>query len=76
MMKLVRFEICETEDVIAVKAVFPGYDAKDIQIHVEPQPPLISGRQQENSGGTKTKTLEPVQRSEQIFHCIDLSGVG
>lgn len=58
--------------MITVEAVLPGYDAKDIEIHVEPQRLFISGRQQENSGETKTKNLEPGQRSEQIFRCIHL----
>lgn len=68
----VHFEISETEDVISVRAALPSYDAKDIEIHVEPQRLFISGQQQKNSGEKKTKALDSVSRLEQIFQCIDL----
>lgn len=49
ILKPVHCEISDTDDVITAKAAVPGYDAKDIEIHVEPQRVFVSGEQQENS---------------------------
>ena len=72
ILKPVPFEISETEDVITVKAALPGYDAKDIEIHVGPQRLFVSGQQQGHSEEKKRKTLHSVQRLEEIFQSIDL----
>jgi HSP20 family protein len=53
--------LLETPDALKVNTVLPGYRAKDIQIHVEPQRLFISGQRD------KTE-----QQSEQIFRSIDL----
>src|SRR5262249_3395291 len=71
ILKPVPFEISETADTITVKAPLPGYDEKDIEIHIEPQRLFVSGQQQEKSGEKNRKTLHSVQRMEEIFHCID-----
>lgn len=68
----VHFEISETEDMITVRAALPGYNAKDIEIHVEPQRLFVSGQQLENSDEMEKKTLLSVRRFEQIFQCLDL----
>lgn len=72
ILKPVPFEISETEDVITVRAALPGYDSKDIEIHIEPQRVFVSGQQREHSEEKKRKTLHSVQRLEEIFHSIDL----
>ena len=73
ILKPVPFEISEIDDVITVKASLPGYDAKDIEIHVEPRRLFVSGQQQEKSEEKKRKSLHSVQQLEEIFNCVDLS---
>ena len=55
----------ETPDALKVTTVLPGYRAKDIEIHVEPQRLIISGQREKTSNGSE-------KQSEHVFRSIDL----
>lgn len=57
--------LLETPEALKVNTMLPGYRAKDIEIHVEPQCLFISGQRKKTSNGSE-------QHSEQVFRSIDL----
>ena len=63
-------EVVDSRDAIMVKSALPGFDAKDIEVHVEPQRLFISGQQSEELKGGKNIGTE--QRLKRMFRSLDL----
>jgi HSP20 family molecular chaperone IbpA len=57
---------------MTVRAAPPGYSAKDIEIHVEPQRAFTIGQPQEKSKKKNGKINDSEQRSNRICRSIDL----
>ena len=66
-------EVSETSKAITLKAVLPGYRAKDIEIHVEPKHLFITGHHQERSEENKGNTSSSALCSKQLFHSVELA---
>ena len=61
-----RTEVRESQVAITVKTILFGFDAENIEIHVEPQRIFISGQQVDRSEGNAEA------REKRIFRSIDL----
>lgn len=65
-------EIVESAETLTVKTALPGWNARDIEIHVEPQRLFISAQTQENSTEKKGDSISSEQRLERMFRSLDL----
>jgi HSP20 family molecular chaperone IbpA len=63
-----RTEVRESQVAITVKTILFGFDAENIEIHVEPQRIFISGQQVDKSEAS----AEVKARVKRIFRSIDL----
>jgi HSP20 family molecular chaperone IbpA len=66
----VPVEVVEAQDTITVKSALPGFDAADIEVHVEPRHLFISGQQLETSA--RGKNIGTEQRLKRMFRSLDL----
>jgi len=64
--------VIETETELTFRAKVPGFDAKDIEVRVEPHSLLIVGKRQEASEQTRGNTLYAERQSNLIFRVLDL----
>ncbi len=67
----IALEVSDSEQAITVKASLPGYSAKHIEIHVEPQRLFVSG-QLEESDDKKAEGIHSEKCLERIFRSLDL----
>lgn len=63
-------ELVESQDAITVKSALPGFDAKDIEVHIEPKRLFISCQQFEASAWGKDIGAE--QCLKRMFRSLDL----
>lgn len=68
----VHVNISETDDSLAVEAEVPGFDAKDLEVSVEPQRLTISGKKETKEESKKGKTIYKEQCSNEILRVVDL----
>jgi HSP20 family protein len=68
----VPLEVSQSEDAIKVTAELPGFDAKDIEIHVQPQRLFVNGERLEESGSRKADTAHSEQLLLRVFRNIEL----
>ena len=68
----VHVNISETADALEVDAEVPGFDAKDLQVSVEPERLTISGKKEISEESKKGKTIYKEQCSNEILRVIDL----
>ena len=62
-------EMVESAEAITVRSALPGFIARDIEIHAEPQRLFISGQRLEEKRG---KSTQSEQRWKRIFNRLDL----
>lgn len=68
----VHVNVTETDGALTVYAEVPGFDAKDLDIRVEPRRVAISGKRETSEEQTKGKTVYQEQCSNQILRVIEL----
>lgn len=68
----VHVNISETGDALQVDAEVPGFDAKDLQVSVEPGRLTISGKKETKEESKKGKTIYKEQCSNEILRVVDL----
>jgi len=68
----VHLEVAESDDSVHVEAEVPGFDAKDLEVSVEPRRLTISGKKQSTEESKKGKTIYKEQCSNQILRVVDL----
>jgi HSP20 family protein len=64
----IQVEILESQGTITVKTSLAGFDAENIEIHLEPQRIFISGQQVE----TSKASVNPEAHVKRIFRSMDL----
>jgi len=70
----VHVTLTEAEGVLAVEAEVPGFEAKDLEISLEPTRLTISGkRESHKEEKEKGKTIYSEQCSNEILRIVDLS---
>lgn len=68
----VTIEVREADGVVRVKAEVPGFDAKDLEISVEPTRLTISGKRQWTGQEKKENIVYSECRSNQLFRALHL----
>lgn len=67
-----HIEMRESEATLTVKAEVPGFEAKDLEINIEPGRLTIAGNRQWTEEEKQEKVLRSEQGSNQIFRCVGL----
>lgn len=68
----VRVNVTEKDGAIDIEAEVPGFEAKDLEITLEPQRLIISGKRETKEEATKGKTIYKEQSSNEILRAIPL----
>jgi HSP20 family protein len=68
----VHVRIAESDEALTVEAEVPGFEAKDLQINVEPRRLTISGKRETKEEQKKGKAVYQEQCSNEILRVIDL----
>jgi HSP20 family protein len=68
----VHVRIAESDEALTVKAEVPGFEAKDLQINVEPRRLTLSGKKETKEEQKKGKAVYQEQCSNEILRVIDL----
>jgi HSP20 family protein len=73
LLKQVPIEISESDDSYTIRAEVPGFDAKQLNVQVEPNSVYIHGKKEQKKEEKKGKevTYSEVSASE-LCRCIDL----
>jgi len=72
LLRPVHIQVNETEEGLEVKAEVPGFDEKELEINVEPQRLMISGKHETKTEEKKGKTVYSEICSNQILRAVDL----
>jgi HSP20 family protein len=68
----VHLNMVETDKALEVKAEVPGFNAKELEISVEPQRLTISGKRETKKEAKKGKTVYSESCASEIFRTVDL----
>jgi len=69
----VHMSMTESDDTLAVQAEVPGFQAKDLEVSLEPQRLTISGtKETSKEGKTKEKLIYQEHCSAELFRAVDL----
>jgi len=68
----VHVRMAESDDSLTVEAEVPGFEAKDLQINLEPRRLTISGKKETKEEQEKGKAVYQEQCSNEILRVIDL----
>jgi HSP20 family protein len=66
------YELQSRGDALTVEGEVPGFEAKDLQINVEPRRLTISGKKETKEDQKKGKVVYQEQCSNEILRVIDL----
>jgi HSP20 family protein len=68
-----HINIDESEGALSIEAEIPGFDAKDLQVSMEPRRLIISGKKETSKEDKKKgKTVYKEQCSSELLRVIDL----
>jgi HSP20 family protein len=62
----------ESESTLTVQAEVPGFEAKDLEVTLEPQRLIISGKRETKQETSKGQTVYHEQCSNEIFRAVPL----
>ncbi|HTX14861.1 MAG TPA: Hsp20 family protein [Candidatus Baltobacteraceae bacterium] len=68
----VHIQVNETESAIEVKAEVPGFNEKELEVSVEPQRLVLSGKRETKKEENKGKTVYSETCLDQILRVVDL----
>jgi HSP20 family protein len=68
----IHLEINETDDTLTAHAEVPGFEAKELEVSVEPQRITISGKKESTEEKKTGKTVYKEQCSNEILRVVDL----
>jgi len=68
----VHIQINESENAFEVQAEAPGFNEKELEVSVEPQRLVISGKRETKTEGKKEKAVYSEFCSDQILRIVDL----
>ncbi len=68
----VHIKVAEADGMLNVEAEVPGFEAKDLDITLEPQRLIISGKRESNQEANKGGTVYTEERSNEILRAIPL----
>lgn len=65
-------KVAETDAGLHVRAEVPGFTEKNLEVRIEPGRLIICGKKQQTSEQDKGGAALRVERSDEIFHVLDL----
>jgi len=68
----VHVNVAEAEGTVTVQAEVPGFEVKDLEVTLEPERLIISGKRETKEETKKGKTVYNEQCSNEIFRAIAL----
>jgi HSP20 family protein len=68
----VHIHVGEADDTLEIKAEVPGFNEKELSIHVEPSRLVITGKRETKKDETKGKTIYSETCADEIVRVIDL----
>jgi HSP20 family protein len=68
----VHLEITETEEALTVTAEVPGFAARELDIHVQGNRVIISGKHESKEENTKGKTIYSERCAKEILRSVEL----
>src|SRR5579871_534094 len=72
VLRPVQVNVTENDGAVDITAEVPGFEAKDLEITLEPQRLIISGKKETKAEETKGKTLYKEQSSNEILRAVPL----
>lgn len=68
----VHIQVNESENALEIQAEVPGFSEKELEVSVEPQRLVISGKRETKTEGKKEKAVYSEFCSDQILRVVDL----
>ena len=68
----VNVEIRESDDMLTLIAEVPGFEAKDLEISLEPNRLTLAGKREWTKEEEKEKLVYSERRAKHLFRCLDL----
>lgn len=68
----VHVNVTEAEGIVTVQAEVPGFEVKDLEVTLEPQRLIISGKRETKEETKKGKAVYQEQCSNEIFRAVSL----
>lgn len=68
----VNLEIRDSDDMLTLKAEVPGFEAKDLEISVEPNRLTLAGKREWKKEEEREKVLLSERRTNQLFRSLEL----
>ena len=68
----VHIQVNESEDALEIQAEVPGFSEKELEVNVEPQRLVISGKRETKTEQKKGETVYSETCSDQILRIVDL----
>lgn len=68
----VHVHVAEAEGTVTVQVEVPGFEVKDLEVTLEPQRLIISGKRETKEETQKGKTVYKEQCSNEIFRALPL----
>ena len=68
----VHIQVNESEDALEIQAEVPGFSEKELEVNVEPQRLVISGKRETKTEQKKGKAVYSETCSDQILRIVDL----
>lgn len=72
LLQPVNLEVRESDDMLTLRADVPGFEAKDLEVNVEPTRFTLAGKREWTKEEEKEKVLLSERRTNQLFRCLDL----
>jgi HSP20 family protein len=69
----VALNVVETPEAFEVKAEVPGFSEKDLEVGVEPQRLMITGKRESSKEEKKGKTVLTESSSDQLLRIVNLT---
>ncbi len=67
-----HLDVTETNEAFELKAEVPGFNEKELQVHVEARRVAISGKREEKKEEKKGKTIRSETCSDRILRVVEL----
>jgi HSP20 family protein len=72
LLRPIHLHIDETENAFSIRAEVPGFSAKELEVSIEPQRLVISGKRESKEEAKRGQTIRCECCSNEILRVIDL----
>ena len=68
----IHLELTESDSHVTVRAEVPGFDAKELEVNVEPRRVTVTGKRETKQESKKGKTVYSEMRAGEVLRIVDL----